>query len=425
MAHLPPCDPLIVALVNTRVTDNGLTSFQHSRNVEMLFLSGASQVSDAALRHFHRCQKLHTIHLDRTSVTDATLAQCASFSNLVDLQLTKTQVTEAGVKKLSAALPKCRIVWDGGTIEPAQFSADRKAAEYVLSIGGSVSIDGQAMIAATAELPTAAFKLTGIHVDGDAAKKASDTGFACFQDCANLTSLFLNSSEITDAGLAHLKRCTNLQHLKLFWTPVTDAGLAHFKDCKLVSLALFETPITDEGLAQFKDLSELTELTIFSRVMTDRGMACFRESRRLKSLELSGMVQLTDEAMVHFQNCQDLTSLALDAVPVTDAGLASFKDCQHLTHLNLGRRRVGEKDMAQFKRNQGLKILHLSYSNLNDEVLGQLVSFPSLTSLGIVDSKVTEPGVKKLATALPGCRIEWDGGVIEPRSVNSDRRAAE
>jgi hypothetical protein len=32
--------------------------------------------------------------------------------------LTNTKVTADGVQKLAKALPKCRIEWDGGTIEP-------------------------------------------------------------------------------------------------------------------------------------------------------------------------------------------------------------------------------------------------------------------------------------------------------------------
>jgi hypothetical protein len=29
-------------------------------------------------------------------------------------------LTEAAVQKLSAVLPKCKIVWDGGTVEPTK-----------------------------------------------------------------------------------------------------------------------------------------------------------------------------------------------------------------------------------------------------------------------------------------------------------------
>jgi hypothetical protein len=32
----------------------------------------------------------------------------------------KTRVTEAGVRKLAAALPACKIEWNGGTVEPKE-----------------------------------------------------------------------------------------------------------------------------------------------------------------------------------------------------------------------------------------------------------------------------------------------------------------
>jgi len=36
------------------------------------------------------------------------------------VDVTRTKMTEAGVKQLAAALPGCRIIWAGGTIEPGQ-----------------------------------------------------------------------------------------------------------------------------------------------------------------------------------------------------------------------------------------------------------------------------------------------------------------
>ena len=46
------------------------------------------------------------------------LTHLAGLAELRRLSLRQTAVSEAGVRKLSAALPKCRIEWDGGVIEP-------------------------------------------------------------------------------------------------------------------------------------------------------------------------------------------------------------------------------------------------------------------------------------------------------------------
>jgi hypothetical protein len=75
-------------------------------------------VSDVGLVHFQDCQDLAELRLDRTQVSDAGLADLARFRKLGYLSVKNTMVTEAGVKKLSAALPECKMEWDGGVIEP-------------------------------------------------------------------------------------------------------------------------------------------------------------------------------------------------------------------------------------------------------------------------------------------------------------------
>ena len=70
------------------------------------------------------------------------------------------------------------------------FAADRKAAEYVLSIGGTVRVNGlEQDIRVAADLPKEAFHLTGVSLHRN--PKVSDAGLACFKDCKNLTSLDL------------------------------------------------------------------------------------------------------------------------------------------------------------------------------------------------------------------------------------------
>ena len=50
-----------------------------------------------------------SVKLNNTKVTDAGLVHLKGLSKLQTLFLQGTKVTDAGVKKLQAALPKCRI----------------------------------------------------------------------------------------------------------------------------------------------------------------------------------------------------------------------------------------------------------------------------------------------------------------------------
>src|ERR1019366_4740994 len=157
--------------------------------------------------------------------------------------------------------------WDGTvklwTFEPkAAADPDRKAAEWVLSIGGIVKVNGEAReIKAPADLPQGVFDLTCVHLVDN--PKVSDAGLTNFKDCKNLTRLVLFGTPVSDAGLAHLKDCKNFQDLILNGIKVGDAGLAYFKDCKnLKHLALGGTQMSGAGLAHLKDCNSLKTISL-------------------------------------------------------------------------------------------------------------------------------------------------------------------
>ena len=240
------------------------------------------------------------------------------------------------------------------TTPTAPADPDRRAAEYVLSIGGSVMVSqgGQGCWPKTVgDLPEEAFELVVVRAGG--IQKVSDAALACFKDCKNLTELVLNYTPVSDAGLAHFKDCKQLAILELHGIRAGDAGLAHFKDCKqLTTLGLADTQATDAGL-------------------------------------------------IHFRDCENLRVLHLRGPEVTDAGLAHFRNCKKLATLTLN-----------------------ANPKVSDAALAYFANLPKLTSVDVQNTKITEAGVKKLSAALPGCKIEWDGGVIELKSPIEAARTA-
>src|SRR5213075_1281652 len=130
---------------------------------------------------------------------------------------------------------------------------DRRAAEYVFSIGGAVRVnDEERELKAAAGLPKNRFTLTAVNLGGNTA--VTDAGLTIFKDCKNLISLDLSGTPVTDAGLAHFKDCKSLTRLVLYNSQATDTGLAYFKDCKgLTHLNAGAPQVTGAGLANFKD----------------------------------------------------------------------------------------------------------------------------------------------------------------------------
>jgi serine/threonine protein kinase len=81
-------------------------------------------LTDEVVAELAQSQSLQSLRLEGNQLTDAGLESLAKLKTLRYLQVNHNQgkdgvkLTQAGIAKLAAALPKCKIVWDGGTIEP-------------------------------------------------------------------------------------------------------------------------------------------------------------------------------------------------------------------------------------------------------------------------------------------------------------------
>ena len=76
---------------------------------------------------------------------------------------------------------------------------------------------------------------------------------------------------------------------------------------------------------------------------------------------------------------------------MTNAGLIHIKDLNKLT------------------------ILNVAGTAVTDAGLEHLKDFKSLIWLNMCGTKVTAKGLEAFHSAVPACKIEHDGGVIEPR----------
>ncbi len=86
-----------------------------------------TKVTDAGLKAIGACQNLRSLDLTRTAVSSAGLAALASLQHLEAINLTETRVDDGGVERLKA-LPELKQVWVFGTkvstpAEPAKVVA--------------------------------------------------------------------------------------------------------------------------------------------------------------------------------------------------------------------------------------------------------------------------------------------------------------
>ncbi len=297
---------------------------------------------------------------------------------------------------------------------PAKTDPDRKAAEWVLAIGGEVRLHGvNREIQALADLPPEPFELSAILLSGN--KQVTDAGLAVCSGCKKLTHLDLVKTSISDAGVAHFAGNKNLVVLNLAHTSVSDEGLANFQgNPNLTELWLGVMPkVTDRGMAYFKDCRKLTRLWLGGNDLTDKGIAHFKGCNDLIDLSVMN-TSVTDQGLLNFQDCKKLKFLWLHGVKLTDAGLAYFKECQDLREVYLDKTDFKDSWLTHLTNSKNLNTLSLTKTSASDDALPLLKQFKSLKFLYLQESAITAAGIDGLKKSLPECRIEWNKGVIEP-----------
>jgi hypothetical protein len=168
LAPLAPIADKVVSLdlARTKVTDAGLSAVAAMNNLTELHLEGTA-VSDAGLDHLKGLAALEYLNLYNTKVTDAGLTKIAGLSKLKSLYLWQSGVTKAGVTALKAKLPKTHIN-NGWTAED-----DAKPVAIAAAAPAAAAPAKPADAAAKpAAAPAAAAPATGGKLDPAIAAKA-------------------------------------------------------------------------------------------------------------------------------------------------------------------------------------------------------------------------------------------------------------
>lgn len=174
----------------------------------------------------------HTIKVSvpAGALSDTTLRAIAGWTNLQELKLKDTQLTDAGLNHL----------------------------QRLTSLKSLDLSNTQVTDVGLAHLQ----RLTRLRVLDLSSTRLTDAGLAHFQGLTSLKSLSVGDTRVTDAGLNHLQRLTILEGLSVANTHVTDAGLAHLQPLTgLQWLSLRNTQVTDAGAAELR--RALPRLLIF------------------------------------------------------------------------------------------------------------------------------------------------------------------
>jgi serine/threonine protein kinase/Leucine-rich repeat (LRR) protein len=308
-------------------------------------------------------------------------------------------------------------------VDPVDVKADRSAAEWVLSIGGTIKIrhDGQEReIQAANDLPAVPFEL--VFVNLNRIPKVEDAGLDHLKGLTNLSYLDLDGAAVTDAGLERLKGLTHLTYLDLGATRVTDAGLGHLKGLtNLTYLDLGVTRVSDRGLDRLEGLTNLTGLWLGGTRVSDAGLEHLKRLTELTALWLN-RTPVSAAGLIHLKGLTNLTILDLAATKVSDAGLTHLKTLTKLTELNLDNTQTSDGGLVHLKGLTNLTQLWLSTTRVSDGGLVYLKELTNLAQLGLRDTRVSDAGLRNLVNLSLG-QIHLDNSRVSAHGFANLRSA--
>lgn len=301
-----------LSLDHTKVTDAGMVLYLQSAPPCFSQLSlNQTAVTEATLAVLPTCvPQLRLLSIKQTKVKDVTAL--AGMSSLHTLNLDGTGVTEASLEHLAA--------------HPALTA---------LSIGGIPVIDGNHALQIVSGLKLTHLTLPGRH-------SVTDSGLSFLSQLCLLSELDLTDyTQVTDQGVQQLSTMTSLKKLSLSNTQVTNAGLPSLQGLQeLQELCLDRTAVTSRGVADL--ITRLPNLQVLGLASTRVGDTVVRRGlircNQLVKLNLS-RTRITDHGL-KFLKHMHLAQVNLDGTGVSLIGIASLLSSTNISSIRASNTRT-------------------------------------------------------------------------------------
>ena len=334
------------------------------------------------------------------------------------------------------------------TKAPIVADPERRAAEWVLGIGGQLTLAAGNTVQelagkeAIARLPVSTFVVQKIRLESNNA--VTDEGLAQLKGLRGVTFLDLSGTGVSDAGLPHLSELITLETLHLSTTMVSDDGLDHLLPLvNLRQLQFYGSRLTDRGMTAIAKMTTLRNLGPGNNLaITDKGVEALGVLVDLEYIDLGG-TRVSDTCLPLLAKLPRLKGFALNRTSVTSQGVQSFGSRDDLNFISLTNTQVDDSGLEFLGRQQELKSLYLNNTRVTDQVLEYLAAsgavkslelfhatntaisdtgmrhlrdFPRLNDLNVRGTKTTYDSYRDIWQNIPHCQIDADG--------DSDRHGA-
>ncbi|MDB5391663.1 MAG: F-box/LRR-repeat protein 20 [Planctomycetaceae bacterium] len=188
------------------------------------------------------------------------------------------------------------------------FAAERKAAEWLVSIGGQFIMVGESggiCKLVNGALPPERFSLQSVDLTNN--PRLTDAGLANLAVCRRLAQLTLKGNDnITDEALTQLQRLLSLSDLRIEECPKLTGSVLR-KLSQLENLRDLTMPMIDADVHWISPPLQLRSLNVSVTSLTDRGLEeLARCQPGLERLILDSRGTATLHALAHFRNLQSV-----------------------------------------------------------------------------------------------------------------------
>ena len=317
------------------------------------------------------------VNLSRSWITDIDLERIKGLERLESLALAQTHVTDSALAIL-ATLPSlreldlffCEHITDSGA------SQIRRAPrlERLDVRGTKISDSGVKFLAELEQLRSLDIGITEI----------GDPAIELLEAMPRLESLAIGGNRIGEAGIAGLKALKRLKHLDLAGAQVTDSGI-------------WAVTVSDLNLDEIGALTGLESL--------DLGAPSPEYVKAVSSgvPRLRGAIRVTDFGASQLMRLAALRSLDLSRSELTATGLKRLASLRLLDELVLSHvKSIDDSAGPALAALPALRTLDVSFSAFGDGGLKALIDHPNLKRVVVAGAPVSEEAIAEFVTARPG-----------------------
>jgi Leucine-rich repeat (LRR) protein len=410
----------------SRMTDAGLASIAKFRSVEVMHLEGNAGMSNDGLKALTQLPALRHLRLTGP-FTDSAMTHLAAMPALRVLWLDTTNVTDAGLQRLSQSksIERLCLHWldkitDRG-VAHLRNMAQLKGLDVMHASLSDVSLK---LLATMPNIDYLTVPNTGF----------TDAGVAHLNKLTGLKYLWVNcasNSPLTDESLRVVGQLPRLEKLHISGMGFTAKGVEHLFDLKALQVLSLSAPELDDSyLKQFAKLKSLRHLSwSFHNNVTMSGLKALNEVPALEDLNAKQVRQ--DNSGLDLSGLKNLKDLTLGMCvqakvgdkyirrydAFRDSDLACLSGLTNLEWLSLAGPGIGDDGVRHLAPLMNLEILSIEGSpNLTDNALKYLAGMRKLRSLDIYNSRITEAGLAHLypLKGLNSVRIKTASPISRP-----------